>query len=46
MLLATCHCGAINVEVPEAPTIVSDCNCSICRRYGVVPVKFLDGASG
>ena len=23
------------MEVPAAPTSVSDCNCSICRRYGV-----------
>ena len=36
MPLATCHCGAVQVEVPVLPTIVSDCNCSICRRYGVL----------
>ena len=35
-LIATCHCGAVEVEVPAAPRMVSDCNCSICRRYGVL----------
>ena len=35
MLTATCHCGAIKVEVPREPASVTDCNCSICRRYGV-----------
>jgi hypothetical protein len=34
MISATCHCGAITVRVPQAPTEVTDCNCSICRRYG------------
>ena len=34
--VATCHCGAVEVEVPQAPSMVSDCNCSICRRYGVL----------
>ena len=35
-LVASCHCGAVEVEVPVAPSMVSDCNCSICRRYGVL----------
>ncbi len=35
MLTATCHCGAIKVDVPREPESVTDCNCSICRRYGV-----------
>jgi hypothetical protein len=36
MLSATCHCGAVTVSVPRAPRQLSDCNCSICRRYGVL----------
>ena len=36
MLTATCHCGAVRVEVPRRPRTVTDCNCSICRRYGVL----------
>jgi hypothetical protein len=34
--LATCHCGAITIEVKRAPRTVTDCNCSICRRYGTL----------
>jgi hypothetical protein len=35
-LTATCHCGAVRVDVPHPPLRVNDCNCSICRRYGVL----------
>lgn len=34
MLKATCHCGAVSVEVPRRPRSLTECNCSICRRYG------------
>lgn len=34
MIESTCHCGAVRLEVPSAPQTVTDCNCSICRRYG------------
>jgi len=34
MLAASCHCGAVKVEVPRRPRTLTDCNCSICRRYG------------
>jgi hypothetical protein len=36
MLTATCHCGAVRVEVPHRPDTVADCRCSLCRRYGVL----------
>jgi len=36
MLTAACHCGAIRVDVPRPPSCVTNCNCSICRRYGVL----------
>lgn len=32
----TCHCGAVRIEVETAPSEVTDCNCSICRRFGVL----------
>jgi hypothetical protein len=32
----SCHCGAVRVEVAAPPETVTDCNCSICRRYGVL----------
>ncbi len=28
----SCHCGQVRIEVPNAPTWVADCNCSLCRR--------------
>jgi hypothetical protein len=34
MLVASCHCGAVKVQVPRRPRTLTDCNCSICRRYG------------
>ena len=34
MLEATCHCGAVTICVPTAPTELTSCNCSICRRLG------------
>jgi hypothetical protein len=33
-LTATCHCGAVTIEVARRPRRLSECNCSICRRYG------------
>ncbi len=36
MLAATCHCGAVRVEVPRKPRRLTNCNCSICRRYGTL----------
>ena len=36
MLAATCHCGTVRVEVPRRPRSLTDCNCSICRRYGTL----------
>lgn len=36
MLTATCHCGAVSVTIPRKPRSITDCNCSICRRYGVL----------
>ncbi|MHB8528086.1 MAG: GFA family protein [Caulobacteraceae bacterium] len=36
MIEASCHCGAVRFGIDEAPESVTDCNCSICRRYGVL----------
>lgn len=36
MTRSSCHCGAVHVEVPQAPTEVKSCNCSICRRNGTL----------
>jgi hypothetical protein len=36
VLTATCHCGAVRVDVPRKPRRLTSCNCSICRRYGTL----------
>ena len=36
MIEASCHCGAVRVQVPRAPDEVKECNCSVCRRNGAV----------
>ena len=36
MLTGTCHCGAVSIQIPRKPRRLTDCNCSICRRYGVL----------
>lgn len=34
MIKGSCHCGAVQITVPEAPADLASCNCSICRRTG------------
>ena len=36
MIQATCHCGAVRLEIAKPPEKVTECNCSICRRYGAL----------
>ena len=36
MIRASCHCGLICLDIEVAPSEVTECNCSICRRYGVL----------
>jgi hypothetical protein len=36
MIRASCHCGSICLEIEAAPTEVTECNCSVCHRYGVL----------
>lgn len=35
-LTGHCHCGAVRVEIPRRPRTLTNCNCSICRRYGAL----------
>lgn len=34
MIEASCHCGAIRLEINQELKSVTECNCSICRRLG------------
>jgi hypothetical protein len=36
MIAASCHCGAVRLEVDGAPAQLTSCNCSICRRLGTL----------
>jgi hypothetical protein len=36
MLTTSCHCGAVRLEVAKRPRKLTQCNCSICRRYGAL----------
>src|SRR5262245_42564131 len=36
MIEASCHCGAVRLEIESAPEVVTDCACSICRRKGAL----------
>lgn len=36
MLSASCHCGNVKLEVSRKPQVLTECNCSMCRRYGAL----------
>jgi hypothetical protein len=33
---ASCHCGAVNITIPELPKNLNECRCSLCFKYGVL----------
>lgn len=35
-LLASCHCGAVKIVMTRKPARLTECNCSVCRRYGAL----------
>jgi hypothetical protein len=39
----SCHCGAVRFTLAAAPETVTECNCSICRRYGVIWAYYAPG---
>lgn len=43
-VVATCHCGAVTLTVDTPPTEITECNCSICRRYGALWAYYPKGA--
>ena len=42
-LVASCHCGAVRIDLRELPATVTECNCSICRRYGALWAYYTRG---
>lgn len=33
---ASCHCGTVSIRLSSKPSEIFECNCSICRRLGVL----------
>ena len=36
MLEGSCHCGAVRWSFDSMPESATACNCTVCRRYGVL----------
>ena len=36
MIEGTCHCGAVHWSFEGVPEGATACNCTVCRRYGVL----------
>ena len=36
MLEGSCHCGAVRWSFEGVPDAATACNCTVCRRYGVL----------
>jgi len=43
MLTGTCHCGTIGWTFDGMPESVTACNCTLCRRYGVLWIYDYEG---
>ena len=42
-LLAKCHCGATQIELPHVPERAGECNCTFCSRTGAVWAYYKPG---
>jgi len=36
MIEGSCHCGAVSWSIEGIPESATACNCTVCRRYGVL----------
>lgn len=36
MLKGNCHCGDVSWTLKDMPESATPCNCTVCRRYGVL----------
>jgi hypothetical protein len=39
-LVASCHCGRVQITLPRKPDEVIQCNCSLCTKTGFQGVYF------
>lgn len=44
MLEGVCHCGAVRWQFDGEPEGATACNCTVCRRYGVLWIYGHEGA--
>lgn len=42
-LVARCHCGRVRIELPRTPETLTQCDCSVCRRYGTLWAYYTEG---
>lgn len=40
MYTVSCHCGAVTLALQRRPRKLTQCNCSMCRRYGALWAYF------
>ena len=38
----SCHCGAVQIEVPSRPEWLGSCNCSLCTKLGNLMAYYPD----
>jgi hypothetical protein len=43
MLEGVCHCGGVRWEYDAQPEGATACNCTVCRRYGVLWIYGYEG---
>ena len=43
MLTGSCHCGKVHWTFNDDPGSATACNCTICRRYGVLWIYDYEG---
>lgn len=44
MIQGSCHCGAVQWRFDGVPEGATVCNCTVCRRYGVLWAYDFEGA--
>lgn len=43
MIQGLCHCGAVQWRFEAVPESATACNCTVCRRYGVLWIYDFEG---
>lgn len=43
MIEGACHCGAVQWRLDTPPESATACNCTVCRRYGVLWAYDIEG---